>query len=813
MSDIPASQTVISNALNQLTQLAPSSDIAQKGVEVLTKHLAGNVLSLSKNSGVLSKNALLTNPDIQGNIQNNQAHQVKLALNSNTTNLPTLEFFSPASKQSINVISLTEKQLQALLSLPAKQLLLSSPLAASKETLTFARLNATVMSPLATDLTQEKLPIPAQNVDAKPLTQQTALQQPATQLRLSLSDFRPPIEISLPIKSAVPFAAGDKVSLAISPKGVNWQVNIMPNTGQTSSQNSESVSVKLTNIQNVPNQNTVLSPQVSSETSKNTQQLITTNVPVVATPNLSNQQILLTPQQASPLIQASLQGQPSTKPITLELPLKAVIQQLNKINTEESQAIVQKLQSAPLDKLAIQVSANGEAKLLLQTNKAVASIVINQELAKQLAPLRLPNQQSLQNILQANTKLSRSQSNSLATQIQTQTNTANLIDKASGEGMKQATDPIKNPASGANLTANNLTQTSEFKNKTADTPLNLKEASAQLLNVIRDIPSGQSIITPELMNNKNQQANLLQSLLRIVKANAETPAVTIQSIEKALSDPEFFKASSELSGKQLVEQLLQQIKQTLPQGKEQDSNQIKQLLSAPALNLSALQMVSPAPSQGIMGGLITLLQISLSARLARSQTGRSEQISKVLNDFLGSSTDNTKSTVTPKALTDLSQLEQKHNLMKEIGRLISGHQTNKLSNAEQMLQGQDSFYYNLPSALGGNLKDIELLIKREEHHKEQSTEQATNKTWQLTMKLSVGEIGELLTKAKLREDNLELNFYASNEALKNQVLNYLPLLRRKLDSLGIEMSNSHCQLGKIPDTLQQRPYHVFQAKA
>jgi hypothetical protein len=153
-------------------------------------------------------------------------------------------------------------------------------------------------------------------------------------------------------------------------------------------------------------------------------------------------------------------------------------------------------------------------------------------------------------------------------------------------------------------------------------------------------------------------------------------------------------------------------------------------------------------------------------------------------------------------------------LMKEIGRLLSGHQTSKLSNAEQMIQGQETFYYNLPSALGGTFKDIELLIKREENDKENtSVDEQGNKTWQLTMKFAVGDLGELLTKAKLKADTLEINFYASNETVKIQVMNYLPLLRRKLDSLGIEVSKSQCQLGKIPDTLQQRPHHMFQAKA
>lgn len=831
MSDIPVSQTVITNALNQLNQLAPSSDLAQKGVEVLTKHLAGNILSLSKTSGLFSKTVLLNKPDIKGKIQSDQPHQLKLSLNASTTTVPTLDFFSAASKQSNNVIPLTAKQLQTLLSLPAKQLLVSNPLVTSKNTVQLPQLNATVLPPVPSDARLTKVSAPPPIVDGKPLvTQQTPAQQPATQLRLSLTDQRPPVEVSLPTKSAKSVVVGEKVSLVLSPKSINWQVNIMPTTSQTSPQKTEALQPMLNAASKVTVQSNTVSEQQNLK-SNSAEQKVPINA---ATGKVLIQQILLTPQQASPLIQASLREQSITKPVTLEMLLKAVLQQLNKVDTAQNQPLIQRLQNNPVDKLSIQVLSTGEAKLLVQSSQPVASIVINKELAKELAPLRLPNQQNLQNIVNTKAGPASLPANNLPTtpataaqlirdqqkpntpqQVQSQTVTANIAEKAPVNVTKQANEQIKNPTPPpVTAETKNPTQPLDIKNKNADTPINLKEASAQLLNLIREAPNSQSVVTPALMDNKKEQSNLLQSLLRIVKAKAEVPAVALQSIEKALSDPEFFKASTEQSGKQLIEQVLQQIKQALPQGKEQDSSQIRQLLTSPTLNLSALQMVSPAPSQGIMGGLITLLQISLSARLSRNQAGRSEQISKVLNDFLASSTGNTKAPITPKALNDLSQLEQKHQLMKEIGRLLSGHQTSKLSNAEQLLQGQDTFYYNLPSALGGNLKDIELLIKREEQNKEEkNTEQSSNKTWQLTMKLAVGEIGELLTKAKLREHSLELHFYASNDTLKNQVLNYLPLLRRKLDSLGIEMNKSHCQLGKIPDTLQQRPYHVFQAKA
>lgn len=350
-------------------------------------------------------------------------------------------------------------------------------------------------------------------------------------------------------------------------------------------------------------------------------------------------------------------------------------------------------------------------------------------------------------------------------------------------------------------------------NKYSELRLNIEQARVNLLAEVKQNPMTQSIISPELLFSKLEQTNLVQSLLRIVQAKAEAPAITLLSIEKALVDVEFFKGATEQSSKKLVEQVLQQIKQAMPQGKEQDANQIRQILTTPALNLSALQMINPTSRQGLMSGLITLLQMSLGAKLARNQSSRIQHITATVNEVL-SVNSKVKTSVTPKAMVEMLKLEQKHQLMKEIVRLLSGHQTNKLANAEQMIQGQETFYYNLPSALGGTIKDIELLIKREENDKEQvANVEQNNKTWQLTMKLAVGELGELLTKAKLRSDTLEINFYASNETVKTQVMNYLPLLRRKLDSLGIEVSKSQCQLGKIPDTLQQRPYHMFQAKA
>ena len=745
MSDISqSSRAAITQALTQLSQVAPTSEAARQGIEVLVKHLAGNVLSLSKSNNILNKSVLLAAPQIKGNLAEGQTHRVKLTLE----NAPALTFFSNASPLATSTHSLSDQQLQSLLNLPAKQLVANSSLTKPEILTKLPALNATVVETVGSkQANQVNTELLKSNALVSPIPpKENATVVPQNSIKLSLEGKSTPIDISLPIKQLNQFNIGEKVSISIVPKSKNWQITITQNNVPAEYQsNSSPATIKP-------------KPQITQ----------------------------LSSLAAIPLIKASLSEASPTKSITVELPIKPVLQQLNKI--ESNQNLIQKIQALPIEKLALQINPNNEIELLVQNQKPVANIAITKEIAQGIIPLKLPNQQILNKLLDGTQDLKKQPT-------------------ISPDDIRTAITPDKSKPVTNTKTVSQIPAVDGPTNKVP-----LQVAKEELLSKVQQQPNLQSMITPNLLANKAQQLNVVQSLLRIVQPKAVPPAVSLQSVEKALIDTEFFKNVPEQPTKQLVEQVLQQVKQALPQGREQDASQIRQLLSTPALNLSSLQMVNPTSNQGFMSGLVTLLQMSLSARLSRSQSSRSEQIASTLNQVMGATTKG-KSTVTPRAMGDLSQLDQKHQLMKEIGRLFSGHQANKLGNAEQLLQGQDTFYYNLPSALAGNFKEIELLIKREDNHKQETnSEQKDNKTWQLTMKLGVGELGELLTKAKLHEDTLEINFYASNDAVKIQVMNFLPLLRKKFDSLGIQVSKSQCQLGKIPDTLQQRPYHTFQTQ-
>ena len=233
------------------------------------------------------------------------------------------------------------------------------------------------------------------------------------------------------------------------------------------------------------------------------------------------------------------------------------------------------------------------------------------------------------------------------------------------------------------------------------------------------------------------------------------------------------------------------------------------MLTHPSLSMTPANIVTPPASQGFMAGLMSMLQMSLGARLARQQPGQVDNLVQILKTMMGPS----KTAPTRKSLTDMQQLDQKHQLLKEIGKAMAGHQANKITNAEQQLQGQDSFYYTLPLGLGQERRDAEILIRREpEKQQENKDKKAMGSHWKLNMKLDLGDMGQLLAKASLKEKTLELDFYASNQHTLEQVMNFVPLLKRRFRELGIDMEKNRCQLGKIPASLQHTSYQLFEAR-
>lgn len=480
--------------------------------------------------------------------------------------------------------------------------------------------------------------------------------------------------------------------------------------------------------------------------------------------------VIIDKQQIVKLLQSeSARTSPTNQPASLQIPKQALVELLTRQPQLLSTAALEKLATLPasVTKVSLTLNKNLHGELKATVQMPALTIKLTGEQTKQLQTL-LGNNSNLDA-----GKVISEQKESLAVSHNTRSN---------------KTEVSSSP------TQSDVRPTASTENK-SDIGL-----SKGRINVA-EIPPMQ----------KQQLVQQINDVIRRLLPQSASPSETLLQIEKSLLDTSVIK---DPTTKVILEQLVKQIQHSTVQGKEADANHIKQLMSQAAVPLTSAQIVQPAnQQQGLMGGLITLLQVALSARLVKAQPQSNERVSQIITTLLGVSVKPTV-TQTQRSMNDVNQLEQKHQILKQLGRLFTQHQTSKLVSAEQTLQGQEALYYVLPSGTGENKRDIELLIKREPDSGSQQTKKTkASGIWHLTMKLDVGEMGQILTKARLHDTRLELDLYTSNEQIKELVFNYLPLFKRRLETLGIEVAKTQCQLGKIPEQLQARPYQIFETKA
>ncbi|WP_414830029.1 hypothetical protein [Alteromonas sp. H39] len=244
------------------------------------------------------------------------------------------------------------------------------------------------------------------------------------------------------------------------------------------------------------------------------------------------------------------------------------------------------------------------------------------------------------------------------------------------------------------------------------------------------------------------------------------------------------------------------------------SQQIQSLISTPALALTPLQLTTPAPANNLVAGLVMLLQLTLAGRAINRQPALASQADvpeQLLQKVVPQSS---ASTSAPSRVSqDLALLESRSQFMNQVKTLLANHQQQKLSQADSRLQGQDSLYYVLPVTSQKGAPP-EILIRADERGgRRAESNDDKRKLWNLTMKLDVGDIGELLAKSRIEGDVIELDLYTSTDVLLQRVADTLPLLKRRLTALGLEIAQSSYQRGKIPSSLNDRPYHIFETQA
>ena len=242
------------------------------------------------------------------------------------------------------------------------------------------------------------------------------------------------------------------------------------------------------------------------------------------------------------------------------------------------------------------------------------------------------------------------------------------------------------------------------------------------------------------------------------------------------------------------------------------SQRLQQLISTQALVTTPINLTSPVNASNFVQGLVALVQLALAGRAMQRQPGLKTQIDAP-DSIVSKTLANMGVTTQPSRVSqDMNQLDGRQQLLSQLKTLLSSHQQNKIANVDSRIQGQDSFYYVLPS-LSQHQSPPELLIKRELGGQDNKHAQAGQRSlWNITMKLDIGDSGQVLAKSKIDKSTITLDLYASSDEVLKRIGDTLPYLHKRLTSLGLVVENTSYQRGHIPDTLNSRPHQIFETR-
>ncbi len=325
------------------------------------------------------------------------------------------------------------------------------------------------------------------------------------------------------------------------------------------------------------------------------------------------------------------------------------------------------------------------------------------------------------------------------------------------------------------------------------------------------------------VNTAQHKKALLDALSQIIVQEKRSAVLgsdgSTSSLSKVLEQVFTIKQQAQPQLKMMLEKALP-ILNTLDNRGELDVNQainelinaktIKDIISASATqplvqnqtNSLMIQLLGQSSSSGIINGLVKVLTATLLAKLNLSSSELGSMLSSFSNISGGDKKSNTNKNVnnSTKAIQELNRLDPQGKLFEQINALLSKHRLQKLTSIESTIQGNESLQYSLPNPLSVESKDIEIVIKKEQDQHEEQKKEETQTQWHLSMKLPIGKHGDALAKIKINNQNIALNFYASNAVLKNRIEKYLPLLNQRLEKAGLKIQ-THCFVGDIPSSL------------
>ncbi|WP_394221829.1 flagellar hook-length control protein FliK [Alteromonas gracilis] len=309
--------------------------------------------------------------------------------------------------------------------------------------------------------------------------------------------------------------------------------------------------------------------------------------------------------------------------------------------------------------------------------------------------------------------------------------------------------------------------------------------------------------------------SIIQQLSAAQNKGADAPVSTTSPISDTLSTISDSKLAQGLAGETLLagEEVKSGFKKIGLDLNEQGlSQRLQQLISTHALVTTPINLTSPVNSSSFVQGLVALLQLALAGRAMQRQPNIKTQIDAPDSIVSKTLTNMGVSTQPSRVSQDINQLDSRQQLISQLKTLLSNHQQNKIANVDSRIQGQDSFYYILPS-LYQHQSPPELLIKRE--HSGPNNKQSHDgkrSLWNITMKLDIGDRGQVLAKSKIDKSTITLDLYASNDEVLRRIGDTLPYLQKRLTSLGLVIESSSYQRGQIPDTLNIRPHQIFETR-
>ncbi|WP_218396106.1 flagellar hook-length control protein FliK [Alteromonas lipotrueae] len=315
-------------------------------------------------------------------------------------------------------------------------------------------------------------------------------------------------------------------------------------------------------------------------------------------------------------------------------------------------------------------------------------------------------------------------------------------------------------------------------------------------------------------SGNNNRGNATQGSASLGINNIVTPPNTNPSSDKNATQVAGSQ-DAEKSGVEAKPSTLSPQQNTLATQNNADASiasRLHALINAPAIAVTPLTLTSPIAASNFVQGLVALLQLSLAGRALSRQPSLKAQIDSPESIISKTITNTSGTSPSSRVAQDIANLDSRTNLLANLKTLLANHQHSKVTQAETRVQGQDSFFYALPS-VSQHYAPAELLVQREpDRHQGKEGKEGGRRLWNVTMKLEIGDAGQLLAKSKIDTDTITIDLYTSNEIVLARVADTLPFLERRLADLGLNVEKMSFQRGHIPDTLNKRPHQIFETR-